>query len=223
MIDKDRVKVIFFDAGGVLFETKIRRPDRIRRILKSKGIEDSIITEGLKKAETYTQELIEGGKLIASWQDEKIYWSKYFDILTRDIQNKDLYLNEQLYHSIHYFHHCVLFPETKEMLEVLKEKYRLAVISNALPSMDWVFDLLELRKYFEKIIISAFVGIHKPDEKIYQEALKQMKIEPQYCLFIDDKEENIKAAQSLGMQGIHLKREENSNTSDLNFLRHFLL
>lgn len=72
----------------------------------------------------------------------------------------------ELFYFAHYAFHCELFPEIEEVLIELSKKYRLAVISNAMPSMDWIFDRLKILKYFDSIILSAHVIASKPDEAI---------------------------------------------------------
>ena len=55
---------------------------------------------------------------------------------------------------------------------------------------------------FDEIIISAEVKAMKPDDRIYQIALEKLGVSPSETVFIDDFPENVKAAQTLGMQAI---------------------
>lgn len=41
--------------------------------------------------------------------------------------------------------------------------------------MDWIFDRLGIRKYFDSIILSAVVNEEKPGEAIYNIALNHAK------------------------------------------------
>jgi putative hydrolase of the HAD superfamily len=59
------------------------------------------------------------------------------------------------------------------------------IISNALPSLDWSFDTLKIRKYFQHIIISAYEGVDKPDKAIYVSGVKKLGCEFKECIFID--------------------------------------
>ncbi len=61
-------------------------------------------------------------------------------------------------------------------------------------------------------IISYQVHMIKPEEAIYRELLNRYHLHPAETLFIDDRKENISAAQSLGMTGIHLDAHKNIRT-----------
>jgi putative hydrolase of the HAD superfamily len=51
-------------------------------------------------------------------------------------------------------------------------------------------------------VYSAEVKICKPDPRIYQLVLDQLKLAADECVFVDDKLTNVQAAQSLGMAGV---------------------
>lgn len=59
-----------------------------------------------------------------------------------------------------------------------------------------VFDL------FDGIIISAEVKANKPHAPIYQILLDRYQLKPENCWFIDDQQENIDAAQKLGINAV---------------------
>lgn len=50
--------------------------------------------------------------------------------------------------------------------------------------------------------------IAKPDERIYQHAIRAIAHPPHATLFIDDRIENIEAARALGLQAIHYTSDE---------------
>ena len=79
--------------------------------------------------------------------------------------------------------------------KILKDKYELAILSNATATLDWCFDALNIRKYFKEIVISSYEESSKPGEDIYLRILRRMDKNPEDCIFIDDKKENIKTAE----------------------------
>ena len=60
-----------------------------------------------------------------------------------------------------------------------------------------------LHKYFEYTFTSCYMGIRKPDPKIYFRALGILGDKPERSLFIDDRLENVAAAAAVGMKAIH--------------------
>ena len=50
--------------------------------------------------------------------------------------------------------------------------------------------------------ISAEVGMRKPEERIFRHAAGLLGLDPAECVFIDDIEANVQAAEALGMTGV---------------------
>jgi putative hydrolase of the HAD superfamily len=63
----------------------------------------------------------------------------------------------------------------------------------------------KLRDYFEAFFSSCYLGIRKPDIKIYQRVLEITQREPSKCVMIDDRELNLECARELGLQTIQVK------------------
>ncbi len=65
----------------------------------------------------------------------------------------------------------------------------------------WVEQLAEdhLAGRFEHIIASCHLGARKPDAPFYERLLDALRVEPAEVLFVDDREENVRAAQALGI------------------------
>jgi len=80
-------------------------------------------------------------------------------------------------------------PDTHQALSRLKNLgYRLGLISNASnsPDLNRLIDNHDLRKYFELIVISGDEGIRKPDQRIFQNTLEKMKVQPKEAAMIGD-------------------------------------
>ena len=215
----NNITTIFFDAGGVLFDTEISREQRIKNVLKSKGFEDDEIIKAIHAGEEFYKKL-KDGIWLSKWEDEEAFFSKYYELIAQSLPINDPYsLKMQLFHHTHFAVNCVLFKEVRNVLDNLYGKYKLGVISNAFPSMDWIFDLLDIRKYFDIIILSSDVGKAKPDSLIYNKALESINSKANECIFIDDKKENIEGANNLGFVGLHLDRKIN----DLNLVNSILM
>jgi putative hydrolase of the HAD superfamily len=97
-----------------------------------------------------------------------------------------------------------LFPQVQEVLNQLKTRYRLAVVSDAqsayaLPELR----ALGLHEYFDPIIISGDYGYRKPDARLFQKALDHLQIRPDQAVFIgNDCYRDIFGSRQLGMKTV---------------------
>ena len=55
---------------------------------------------------------------------------------------------------------------------------------------------------YHAVVISAEVGMRKPEERIFRHAVELIGLAPGECVFIDDMEANVRAAEALGMHGV---------------------
>lgn len=88
----------------------------------------------------------------------------------------------------------------------LRKHYKTAVLSNANQGVvssrigrEW------LERCFDKVVVSAEVGLIKPDPAIYHYTAEQLGVSPGECIFIDDRSANLHAARELGMSTILYK------------------
>jgi putative hydrolase of the HAD superfamily len=83
------------------------------------------------------------------------------------------------------------------------EQYVLATVNNESRDMN-EFRLAEfnLLDEFDAFFSSCYLGLRKPDRRIYQVALDVLQRDPEEVVFIDDRPENVAAAVSLGIHGI---------------------
>ena len=58
---------------------------------------------------------------------------------------------------------------------------------------------------FRDVVVSGAVGLLKPDPAIYRLLLARNGLDAADCLFIDDSEKNVRAAEALGMQAHHFR------------------
>lgn len=94
-----------------------------------------------------------------------------------------------------------LFPYTHEVLNYLRQKYHLHMITNGFEEVQQTkIDQADLRKYFREIITSEEAGVKKPEKGIFRFAFEKTGTSADEALMIgDDLEVDIKGAQSVGM------------------------
>ncbi len=98
------------------------------------------------------------------------------------------------------------FARNQELIDVvqsLRPQYKLAMLSNlGRDSSIKFFTAEERAELFDVVVLSGEVGMVKPEPRIFEYACKQLGIEPQEALFIDDNESNCEGARAVGMQAI---------------------
>lgn len=96
-----------------------------------------------------------------------------------------------------------------DTIRSLKAAYKTALLSNAWPDLrPAIEDRWKFADAFDVMIISAEVGLVKPDAGIYQHTLRALEVEPAASVFLDDFIENVEGAQAVGMNAIHFRDPE---------------
>ena len=79
---------------------------------------------------------------------------------------------------------------------------RIALLSNMpVPVREHVVGCAWLPR-FDNCTFSCDLGISKPSPAIYLHCLQELGVSPAEALFLDDREENVRAAEALGMHGV---------------------
>jgi putative hydrolase of the HAD superfamily len=78
---------------------------------------------------------------------------------------------------------------------------RTALLSNSWGNDDYPRDLFP--GLFDVVVISAEVGMRKPEERIFRHTAALLGLELTECVFIDDVAANIAAAEAIGLIGVH--------------------
>jgi len=181
------IKNIVFDLGNVLisfrpseFFDKKKYPENIKTKILS-DIFGSKEWGMLDNGEINTPEVINAIALKSSLKKEEI--AHIFNLRTK-----------------------LMFPldQNVRLLPGLKKRgFRLYFLSNF--PMD-IFEEVKTGyyffKYFDGGIISAEAKFSKPDSRIYEILLEKYSLIPKECLYIDDLEINVKAAEAAGMKGL---------------------
>jgi len=123
-----------------------------------------------------------------------------------------------------------LLPNTVEILNYLKPKYRLHIITNG-------FEEVQTRKlvnsniseYFDQVINSEMAGVKKPNPEIFELALKKANTAADKSLMVGDNiEADILGAKAVGFQALHFnahndpKHEHCVMIDDLREIKNYL-
>ena len=87
--------------------------------------------------------------------------------------------------------------------------YRMAICTNNV--REWAplwRAMLPVQEIFDVVVDSAFVGSRKPEPRIYELTLAELKVGAEEAVFVDDIEINCDAARALGMQAVWFQDSE---------------
>jgi len=99
-------------------------------------------------------------------------------------------------------------PEVVNRISLLRQRGLVTglLTNNIAEAWPVVTDGLDVEKLFDVVVNSAFVGMRKPEERIYTHLLEKLEMEPENVLFLDDNPVNVDAARARGMQVIEVKQ-----------------
>ncbi len=140
-------------------------------------------------------------------------WEKPFDSHQLDSRSFWGHLNAELGKNVSWeklnaatFASYQALPGMLPLLRRLKSVVPLVLLSNTREEwFDFVDKKFDLSDYFVEKFLSFQLGCLKPDAKIFRLVSDRLKVAPEQLLFIDDKEENIRAAAKLGIAGIRFQ------------------
>ena len=99
-----------------------------------------------------------------------------------------------------------LFPEVREILLVLREKFSLFLLTNLSSPYRAPFYTLGLEGLLSPYF-SCERGVAKPDREFFELVLLENGLQPENCLMVGDSlKSDIEPARLLGMSTLHLKR-----------------
>ncbi|MBZ2087825.1 HAD family phosphatase [Streptococcus oralis] len=94
------------------------------------------------------------------------------------------------------------------LLELKKKGHRIFVLSN---TSKVFYDLLKeqlspLKELLDGFVLSCDIKAIKPDLAMFKEILDKYQLDPANCVFLDDIEDNTKAAEKLGIKVHQVKK-----------------
>ena len=97
-----------------------------------------------------------------------------------------------------------LFDGTEEILEYLKPKYKLHIITNGFKEVQQgKLNKANINHYFETVTNSEMVGVKKPNPRIFHHALEKARAFPQNSIMIGDNlEADVLGAIDVGLEAI---------------------
>ena len=195
-----KIKHLIFDMGNVLMRYDPEIP--LKKFVKTEQARNLI-----------RRELFEGPEWVEADRG-MISEEEMYESVARRIPEK---YHEELKKCVYEWIICMkpLEKSVKLCEDARKWGYQTYVLSNAAQSFYEYFPKFYRMEDFDGVVVSSDVHLIKPDVRIYAYLLEKYHLNPEECLFLDDREDNVEAARKAGMQSMLF-------TEDYESLRAFL-
>ena len=195
-------KVIFFDVGYTLDMPASGDWMFTNRFLQEAGNKLKACSDHkINRARDVGLHFLANNHLIKSVDAEIEQFYQYYSIISDEL---NLGLSETQRQEIARDRACnmknyIPYPGINEVLETLSKTHRLGVISDTWPSIEQQLEYLGIARYFSFRTFSCYVGVFKPDRRMYLDALDKSGVSPDEAIFIDDSVHNLEGAAALGI------------------------
>jgi putative hydrolase of the HAD superfamily len=210
------IRAILFDAAGTLFYLTKTVGDHYAYVGREVGLD--LEGQQLERAFHAAWQQMPGRLAIERPRenDDKEWWRELVDRVFDQIAPSLSEFDRDNFFEVAYEHFAEpgvweLYPEVPEVLEQLRPRFELAVISNFDGRLRLILQHLGISKYFAHVFISSELGADKPDPEIFRRSLKIMHLDTNEVLHVgDDPERDWKAASAAGLSVFRLDRPRNS-------------
>jgi putative hydrolase of the HAD superfamily len=208
------LRAVFLDVGGTLIESQPSPAYVYAQVLSKhgpplRGEQVAPIFQAVWTEMTEAQprgldryHLVKGG--------ERAWWGEFVRRVMELLQHPaswrqvldelfDAFAAPDLWH---------VFPEVREVLTTMRSRgLRLAVISNWDSRLPALLDSLELREFFDDVLVSAIEGVEKPAPAIFQRAIARAGVSVGESLHVGDSPlDDYRGAESAGMRALLVDR-----------------
>ncbi len=187
-----KLSAVFVDFGGVLMRTEDNGPrlQAAEKLGMTVRELEKIIFESESSQKASTGEI-----------SEESHWQAVAQTLGVDRQEADKIITQ-------FFAGDRADASLLDFLRSLRPAFKVGLISNAWSGLRALMVREKYDQVFDEMVISAEVGVVKPDPRIYQLALDKFGIPPGMAVFVDDMLANVEAARLFGMHAIQFQPDK---------------
>jgi len=183
-----RKRAVIFDFGGVLMKTRDYGPrhawdDRL-------GLAHGSVEQAVHNNKSWLKAQTGEIAIADYWADVSVILGINPDDV-RDLAH-DFYNGDEL------------DEDNISLIEKLRaDGFQVALLSNDSLELKPKLQALEIDSLFDPLVISAQIGVMKPDARAYQAVLNRLDRPAGETIFIDDRLENVIGAKSVGIKAVH--------------------
>jgi putative hydrolase of the HAD superfamily len=196
------ILAIMFDFGGTLDSDGVHWSEQFYNVYRDLGCAVS--------RDRFDRAFLEADRIIASSYDVRghsmhqlldLQVSLQFENLRFEDEGRKRKIVDGCYQSVK-----KTLDRNRAILSRLHEGYRLGVISNFNGNLDVVCREFQIDSLLDIIVDSGNLDVSKPDLRIFELALKRLKLGPSDCCYVGDSfERDIVPAKKAGLSTIWLR------------------
>lgn len=184
------IKAFIFDFGGVIVRTEDYGPRHAwdERL----GLPTGSVERAVHHSDIWIQAQLGRIAYHKYWEGvaEMLYMRKE-DIA--ELQH-DYFAGDRINHRL-----------VKLIRDLRDQGYPIALLSNESLALAERLRTLKLDDLFDHVLISAQIGVMKPDLTAFRVAVQTLGVAPHEAVFVDDSLPNVRGAQQLGIHAIHCR------------------
>ncbi len=186
------IRAVYFDLGGVILRTEYQAPREHLAARLNMEYEDLVKLVFNSPS---------GRKASVGEISDQQHWANVMRKLHLPTSEIDSVRDE-------FFAGDILDRELLDFTHSLRPQYKIGLISNAWSDLRDFIVRQGFDDAFDAMVISAEVGVVKPEARIYRVALEKLGVAPEEAVFLDDFFENVEGAQQVGMHAIHFREPD---------------
>jgi len=196
------IKGIFFDAAGVLYRRASPTEDYALGLLREAGFASALSAEDLSSL------LALHARASRGEVDHEAYWDQFLrkhgveDPATRQAFTARI---------IAYSNEVSPVPGAREALQELKRRgFLLGIVTDTMYPLEWKKRRLEkagVADFIDVIACSTDLGVHKPNPRIYLNAVQQANLVPAESVFVGHLAIELQGARAAGLLTVAVNSE----------------
>jgi 2-haloacid dehalogenase len=192
----DKIKGLFFDVGGTVFDWKSTAIEKVNKIAQSKGL--TLDTTAF--ADDWRREMF---KILGQVRYGNLPWMNSDEMLVRAFKNLiSSYPDLDKIHPMSLiestWHRLIAFPGAAEAINRLKTQYHVVVLT-ILSYKSIVNSSKAAGVNWDGIISCEFLGCYKPSLQAYLKGVALLGYEPEEAMMVAAHEDDLEAAQAAGL------------------------
>jgi putative hydrolase of the HAD superfamily len=223
-----RVRAVFFDAAGTLFQVKGSVEDLYVEFAEKHGFKrrpdsQQAVRESFRRAFAEAPPpVFAATEPTEIKQCERLWW---FDVVHNVFYRVGMFdrfdeFFDDVFQAFDGPACWTLFPETEAVLGHLKQAgFELGIVSNFDSRLFTVLRGLGLQRYFDTVTISSLARAAKPSPRIFHVALEKHAVDPKEAIHVGDSiKDDVEGARQAGLTGLLLDRH-GSNLTEAGCIR----